>query len=343
MKKKTEGGFIALTSVLIIGAVVLVLGVSLFHSALTDYSISSTYESGQTAAFLADFCLKEGILKLKEDIDYKGYGEEIEVNGMVCYISLVEDINGKTKKVSSLGRAEDKAYFSRLSQLIRYVIEPEEGGWDSVESENLEITEEGFLKLESFEEIVILNSTTSESCDTLCQQEETGYQCLSVGTDPAASNGNMWTVFQENGEYSCIEEEADCGSLMLDYSQLLSDCNGQAPAWTYCRCEYGEVEGHRTSLEFDISDDVPGQNIVRESQIFWQADERLDGTIKVEVRVFDGAGWGEWEVVSNGAGIPGLEAGTSLSRVKMKTKTSFFGGPDFYPILKNIKIFIELE
>jgi len=52
MRKKTEGGFIAITSVLIIGAVILVLGVSLFHSALTDYSISSAYESGQEAELI---------------------------------------------------------------------------------------------------------------------------------------------------------------------------------------------------------------------------------------------------------------------------------------------------
>src|SRR4030042_5960248 len=106
INKKREGGFIALTSVLIIGAIVLVLGISLFHSALTDYSISTAYESGQKAAFLADYCLKEGVQKLQEDIDYIG-GEEIEVNGGTCSIGPVKQIGSgtedvKTKEISSL-------------------------------------------------------------------------------------------------------------------------------------------------------------------------------------------------------------------------------------------------
>jgi len=332
MKKKTESGFIALTSVLIIGAVVLVLGVSLFHSSLTDYSISSAYENGQEAAFLADFCLKEGILRLKENIDYMG-GEDIEVNNKTCYISLVEDIHDNTKKVYSLGKAGDQPHLSRSSQLICYVIEPSEDGW--VEGEELKD-----LEIKYFEEKFILNSATGESCDALCQQENS-YQCISIGTDPAASDGKRRTAFLENEEYSCIEEGASCGDIMLDHSQELADCYGYAPAWTYCKCEHEEIGGYRISPEFDIS----GLYTVKDSQIFWQADERFDGTIKtitVEVRIFDGIQWGGWQQVSNGAGIPGLEPGTSLLESKVQTKISFVGDPD-YPSLKNIKIFIEIE
>ena len=339
MRKKTEGGFIAITSVLIIGAVILVLGVSLFHSALTDYSISSAYESGQEASFLADFCVKEGVLRLKENIDYMG-AEDIKVDDMTCYIGLVENVDDNTKKVSSLGRAGDQPHFSRSSQLIRYIIEPGEGGWtEGEESENLILGDS--LKLQSAEIIVIPNSASEKSCATLCD-EETSYPCKNVGTDQeAASDGQMWTVFEEDGEYSCLLiEEATCESIMSDYSQELPEgCDGQIPDWTYCRCEQEVVGGYRISPEFDIS----GPDTVKDSRIFWQADERFNGTIKIEVKVFDGAEWGEWKQVTNGAEIPGLEAGTSLSEVKIQTKTSFVGGPDFYPSLKNIKIFIELE
>lgn len=345
-RKKTEGGFIALTSVLIIGAVVLVLGVSLFHSGLTSYSISSAYESGQEAAFLADFCVKEGVLKLKEDINYSG-AEDIEVNGMVCYISPVKDVNGNTKKVSSLGKAGDQPHFSRSSQLIRYVIESKESDWKKGDLENLEIVEDS-LKLKRPEEIVILNSASGESCDTRCP-EETGYPCKSVGTDPlVASGGSMWTA-QENEEYSCRKEGADCGTIMLNYSQELADCYGNPPVWTYCKCQQEIVAGHRISPEFNISGlDTVNPDIVKDSQIFWQADERFNGTISVKIRVSydNGDSWEDWETIEpvvNGASIPGLEPGTSLSGVKIQTKTSFVGGPDFYPSLENIKIFLEIE
>ena len=136
--KKTENGFIALTSVLIIGALILILAVSLFHSALTDYSISTAFESGQKAAFLADFCLAEGVLKLQEDINYIG-GEEIEVNGETCSIDFVKQLDENTKEVSSLGRAGDQPHFSRSSRLMRYVIESNESDWiEDEEGEKLE-------------------------------------------------------------------------------------------------------------------------------------------------------------------------------------------------------------
>ena len=159
MKKKIEKGFIALTSVLIIGAVVLVLGISLFHSALTDYSISTAYQSGQKAAFLADFCLKEGAFKLKENIDYIG-GEDINVNNATCTINFVKQINENTKEISSLGRAGDQPHFSRASRLVRYIIESSEADWFQPEatSTNLEIVGD-YLRLQRAEAKVITRTT----------------------------------------------------------------------------------------------------------------------------------------------------------------------------------------
>jgi len=158
MKKKTEKGFIALTSVLIIGAVVLVLGISLFHSALTDYSISTAYQSGQKAAFLADFCLKEGAFKLKENIDYIG-GEDINVNNATCTINFVKQINENTKEISSLGRAGDQPHFSRASRLVRYIIESSADNWNnSFATSNVEIVGD-YLRLQRAEAKVITRTT----------------------------------------------------------------------------------------------------------------------------------------------------------------------------------------
>jgi putative endonuclease len=154
---KSGAGFIALTSVLIIGAVVLVLGISLFHSALTNYSISTAYESGQKAAFLADFCLKEGVFKLKENIDYIG-GEDIKVNNATCTINFVKQIDGNTKEISSLGRAGDQPHFSRSSQQIRYVIESSAADWERGTSTKLEIVGD-YLRLQRAEAKVIARIT----------------------------------------------------------------------------------------------------------------------------------------------------------------------------------------
>ena len=343
---KTEEGFIALTSVLIIGAVIIILGVSIFYASLTDQAISNDYQNGQKSNFLADFCLKEGILRLKENIDYMG-AEDIKVDDATCSVSLVENVDDNTKKVSSLGRAGEQPHFSRSAQLIRFVMESKRSDWEQGESESLEITEEGSLKLKQSGDIVLLNEASGVSCGSRCQQEN-GYLCKSVGTDSETANdgSGLEAIFNtEDGKYYCekvITGNWDCGTVMVNYREELPDgCDGYFPDWTYCRCGQGGTTGYRTSPEFDIS----GPYTVKDSQIFWQADERFNGTIKVEVRIsYDGgSNWSDWEQAVNGTSITGLEPGIDLSAAKIQTKTSFVGGPDFYPTLENIKIFIDLE
>ena len=102
----------------------------------------------------------------------------------------------------------------------------------------------------------------------------------------------------------------------------------------------GITEGYRISPEFNISGE---DNVVKDSRIFWQADERFDGNINVKVNVFTEGEWNYDQEVINGGQIPGLEEGKSLSGAKIQTKTSFIGGLNFYPSLENVKIFIELE
>ncbi len=188
-----------------------ILGISLFNSALTDYSISTAYESGQKAAFLADFCLKEGVIKLQEDISYIG-GEEINVNNATCSYSInfvkqigaeTEDV--KTKEISSLGRAGDQPHFNRASQRIRYIIEPGDSGW-IIEGEGADLENVGVvgdsLTLQSAETKTFLNEASGISCDMKCQQEGqqegTTYSCISIGTnDPDYNDGQVQTCLEE--------------------------------------------------------------------------------------------------------------------------------------------------
>jgi len=102
-----------------------------------------------------------------------------------------------------------------------------------------------------------------------------------------------------------------------------------------------KTEGYRTSPEFDISGE--GGDVVKNARIFWQADERFEGDIDIKVNVLNGGTWVYEQDVVNGGEIPGLEPGTSLSGAKIQTKASFVGGPEFFPSLEYIKIFLELE
>jgi len=398
-KKKTEGGFIALTSVLIIGAVVLVLGVSLFHSALTDYSISSAYENGQEASFLADFCLKEGVLRLKENIDYIG-PEDIKVDDATCSISLVENVDDNTKKVSSLGRSGEQPHFSRSSQLIRYIIESQKNDWENNEELiNLQIVDNSLTLIPS-EEIKITRTTTSsddwynsfyaenvsvENDDLVLEENYTNGYRISLplpldtiknvaeskieweattteitsttiktavttdGENPPVLDSEEWQTAVSGESIPEIDPGEDLTGQYLWTMQILETDDPATTPQLHSLTETilmrgKEVEGYRISPRFDIS----GPYTIDDSQIFWQANERTNGTISVKIRVShnNGDSWEDWETVetvANGESIPGLERGTDLSQVKIQTKTSFVGGPDFYPSLENIKIFIELE
>jgi len=214
--KKTEEGFIALTSVLILGAVIVVLGVSIFYASLTDQGISTAYQNSQEAAFLADFCLREGVLRLKENIDYVG-GEEIEVGDMSCYIGPVEDVgsDGNTKKVSSLGRAGDQPHFSHSSQLVRYVIESSASDWKKAE------TEGELVNLWIAGDSLKLSSKKTEVTETTNSFYDWSYPNATIlsGVEPTESGSLIlegripgWSELKEDGEPCGNNSECQSGN-----------------------------------------------------------------------------------------------------------------------------------
>ncbi len=134
-KEEKEKGFIAMTSVLIIGALIVVLGVSIFHSSLTDQSMSSSYEAGQEALSLAKACVREGILRLKEDIGFAGFSfiegrEGIMIGQKVCNLIQVENISLNTKRISALIRSGERAHFKDYQQELRFSVESTASDWN---------------------------------------------------------------------------------------------------------------------------------------------------------------------------------------------------------------------
>ena len=99
------------------------------------------------------------------------------------------------------------------------------------------------------------------------------------------------------------------------------------------------TEGYRISSELDIS----GEGIVKDSQIFWQANTRSGASIIIETRFYDGNDWTDWQIAENGREIPDLIRGTDLIAVLIQTRATFDGGPEIYPSLNSINIFIEVK
>jgi len=100
-----------------------------------------------------------------------------------------------------------------------------------------------------------------------------------------------------------------------------------------------ETEGYRVSSELDIS----GTGNVKDSQIFWKAHTRSESTIIVETRFYNGQTWTDWQAAANGREVPGLIKGTELESAKLQTRAVLAGGPETYPVLQSINIFIEVD
>jgi hypothetical protein len=78
--RKRQGGYIALISVLIASALLLLIGIGVTSRGIDANELSFGEESSAAARLLADSCADEAILKLKANLGYSG-GEIIMVGG----------------------------------------------------------------------------------------------------------------------------------------------------------------------------------------------------------------------------------------------------------------------
>ena len=192
-----ERGFIALTSVLIIMAVIMVLGITAFHSSLTDQAISVSFDNGLEASTLAHACAQAGLSILKDDINYsQGYGyldlnkEEILIDGIACDALEIEDVNSYTKRVSSLVLVGERPNFKRAQAELKYLIQSNSSDWQNWTTDNVEIVNNS-LVLEPGEE-VIKQRTTNTGAGWLNSFEMTDL----------AVNGNDLTLLETEGVFA---------------------------------------------------------------------------------------------------------------------------------------------
>jgi len=90
-------GYIALTTVLILTAVMLIIVLGLNLNAISESKIAISEEASQKAFYLATACAEDAIRKLKDDINYAG-NETIAIGAESCFIETVEG-SGNTNRV----------------------------------------------------------------------------------------------------------------------------------------------------------------------------------------------------------------------------------------------------
>jgi hypothetical protein len=88
-KLKTNNGFIALVTVLIIFAIVLLVGLSISLLSINEAQMGLKKSQSSQAYYLANLCAEDALMKLKEDINYSG-NETIEIEGGSCQILPIE-------------------------------------------------------------------------------------------------------------------------------------------------------------------------------------------------------------------------------------------------------------
>lgn len=116
-------GFIALTSILIIGALILVISVGLSLRSVSETQISLAQQEAHRALALANLCAEVALMKLESVLNYSG-NETVNVDGLSCDIMSIEGsgnlnrivkakstISGYTKKV--------KVVVSRISPVMQ--------------------------------------------------------------------------------------------------------------------------------------------------------------------------------------------------------------------------------
>jgi hypothetical protein len=404
---KKQNGFIAITSVLIISALILILGISIFHASITDQAMSSSYDDGEEASFLAVACARIAFFKLKENIDYAG-DETVDINGMSCSINTIENVNDRTKIISTLARVGDRPSFKRVEEEIKYVVESKAEDWicgdEDCAIENLKIVNDSLVlqeKLIEGEEIEKATRTTAFATEWLGENNYASTSGLKTDGDDLVLEDNQTSGYRISNPFSLGEvkyagdsniewvETLEADTEINIYTQVvysevipteatgtwLLATNGQpipeierstdlTNYWLWVKQELKtqdvaltprlhvltekilevdlvpvETEGSRISSELDIS----GEGVVKDSQIFWDKNTRLNASIIVETRLLIDEIWTGWEFATNGREIPGLIKGTNLEEVFIQTRTTFTGGPKFYPSLNSINIFIETK
>lgn len=99
--RKSQKGYVALISVLVMGAVGVSVGVSLILLGLSFSRTSLVVEQSNQAKALANACSEEALQKIREGINFSGSGNLSLASGTCSY--TVTKLTGKNRTISATG------------------------------------------------------------------------------------------------------------------------------------------------------------------------------------------------------------------------------------------------
>ena len=121
--KKTSSGYVALISVIIIGAVLLMIVITSAYIGITQGLNSSLYSNHLESESLVSACGEQALINLKDDSNYGG-SETVNLGNGQCQILPIQNLGGQARIIqvsSNVGGAtkKNKITVSQINPTIK--------------------------------------------------------------------------------------------------------------------------------------------------------------------------------------------------------------------------------
>jgi len=123
-------GYIALISILIISAVLVLIALSASHSGIGQSTMALQKNQSSESYYLAMACAEEALMKLKEDLGYRG-DETLNIDGASCNILRVEGSGNKDRIIKTRSNAHNQTKKIKI-EINRVNPEMEIKSWQEV-------------------------------------------------------------------------------------------------------------------------------------------------------------------------------------------------------------------
>ncbi len=100
MQSKNEKGYIALISIIIITAVILVIGISINLSGVNEIQMSISENQSQESFSVAEAGISEAMIRLKRDSEY--LGGDLNIGNGSCNIEVISGGSNQTITATSI-------------------------------------------------------------------------------------------------------------------------------------------------------------------------------------------------------------------------------------------------
>lgn len=119
-RTKNSSGFVALVSLLVIGAFILVMSTSISVRSISETAMSSGGELAQRAHASANLCAEQALMKLENTLSYTG-NETLTIDGVSCTINAISGSGNTSRTVTAHSTVSN---YSRKVQVVVSQISP---------------------------------------------------------------------------------------------------------------------------------------------------------------------------------------------------------------------------